>query len=430
MIAMLLAGGQGSRLGVLTATNAKPAVSFGGKYRIIDFPMSNCVNSGIDTVGVMTQYQPLQLNQHIGIGIPWDLDRRSGGVTILAPHVKGEQGEWFTGTADAVYHNIEFIENYNPDYVLILSGDQIYKMDYNIMLDYHKKNNCDVTIAALEVPIEEASRYGVINTLEDGKIYEFEEKPPQPKNNFINMGIYIFKWNILREALIKDNKLHPDSDFGKHVLPMLLNEGKNMYAYRYNEYWMDVGTIESFWSANMDLVKPMPDFNLYDDFWNIYTDTDHQSPLFTGPGSDVKTSLLSEGCEVFGSVYNSVLGPDVVVEEGAVVRDSIIMERSHIGRDARLDRCIVDTHCEIGAGVAIGDGDNVPNTLKPKVYDTGITVVGEYSYIPDGMSIGKNCVVFGQSAASDYPGGRLESGGSIIIEPEKSGGEPPKEAPR
>ncbi len=415
MIAMLLAGGQGSRLGVLTATKAKPAVSFGGKYRVIDFPMSNCINSGVDTIGVMTQYQPLRLNQHIGIGIPWDLDRQSGGVTILSPHMKGEHGEWFNGTANAIYQNVEFISNFNPDYVLILSGDHIYKMDYSHMLDFHKKTGCDVTIAALEVPWDEVSRYGVMNTREDKSIYEFEEKPPNPKNNLINMGIYIFTWPVLLDALIRDSKVHPDSDFGMHVLPMLLNEGKRMFAYPFSDYWKDVGTVESYWVANMDLVKTLPDFNLYDDFWKIYTDADHQPPMYTGPNSQVRTSLLSEGCEVLGSVINSVLGPGVIVEEGASVKDSIIMESCKIGKGASLDRVIIDENCVIGENVVIGDGENIPNMEKPKLYDTGITVLGEYTQIPDGVSIGKNCVVYGKTSFDNYSGGRLESGHSLII---------------
>jgi glucose-1-phosphate adenylyltransferase len=416
MIAMLLAGGQGSRLGVLTATKAKPAVPFGGKYRIIDFPMSNCINSGVDTVGVMTQYLPLQLNQHIGIGIPWDLDRQSGGVTILAPHVKGEEGEWYTGTANAIYQNIDFINKYNPEYVLILYGDHIYKMDYYLMLDFHKANASDVTIAALEVPWEEVSRYGVMNTNPDSSIYEFEEKPPEPKNNLINMGIYIFKWDILRESLLKADKIYPDADFGKHVLPMLLGEGKKMYAYRFADYWKDVGTVESYWVANMDLVKTLPDFNLYDDFWKIYTESDHQPPMYTGPHSEVRTSLLSEGCEVLGVVHNSVLGPGVIVEEGASVIDSIVLEGCIIGKNSKLKRCVIDNHCVIGEHVIIGEGENIPNHEKPNLYDSGITVLGEHTSIPDRVTIGKNCIIYGQTDVEMYPAGKLESGDSLVIE--------------
>nr|AGS53435.1 glucose-1-phosphate adenylyltransferase [uncultured bacterium contig00025] len=414
MIAMLLAGGQGSRLGVLTAKKAKPALSFGGKYRIIDFPMSNCINSGVDTVGVLTQYLPLQLNQHIGIGIPWDLDRRSGGVTILAPHVKSDSGEWYSGTANAIYQNIPYINDYNPDYVLILGGDHIYKMDYSRMLEFHKRNNADVTIAVQEVSMDEASRLGIMNADGAERIYEFEEKPAQPKSNLASMGLYIFTWPVLREVLVEAERKFPDSDFGKHIIPMMLEDKRRLFAHRFNDYWKDVGTIESYWMANMDLIKTLPEFNLYEDFWKIYTDADHQPPLYTGPDSEVRTSLLSEGCEVLGKVYNSVIGPDVIIEEGAFVRDSIIMERCTIGRGAWLDRCIADNSCVIGGNTDIGRGDNIPNIEKPKVYDSGITVLGENTTVPDGVSVGKNCVIFGETLAADYPGGRLESGGSII----------------
>ncbi|MCL2215631.1 MAG: glucose-1-phosphate adenylyltransferase [Defluviitaleaceae bacterium] len=414
MIAMLLAGGQGSRLGVLTSNKAKPAIPFGGKYRVIDFPLSNCINSGVDTVGVLTQYQPLTLNQHIGIGTPWDLDRRVGGVMILSPHVKRESGEWFQGTADAIYQNVDFIDQYNPDYVLILSGDHIYKMDYSRMLAFHKKNNCDVSIAALTVSWEEASRFGLMNIKEDSRIYEFEEKPPEPKSNLANMGIYIFRWDVLRDALERDNKIHPDSDFGKHVLPLLLEEGKRMYAYPFSGYWRDVGTIDSYWMANMDLIQTVPDFNLYENFDKIYTDADHQPPLYTGPNAEITGSIISEGSEVLGHVYNSVLGPGVIVEEGATVSDSIIMEECYIGKDTTIGRCIIDTGCTIGDGVTIGDGENIKNVHKPLLYDTGITVIGEHSTIPDNVSIGKNCVIFGKTEPHDYLGGRLESGQSIV----------------
>jgi len=421
MIAMLLAGGQGSRLGVLTATKAKPAVSFGGKYRVIDFPMSNCINSGVDTVGVLTQYQPLQLNQHIGIGIPWDLDRRLGGVTILAPHLKSDQGDWYTGTANAIYQNVEFIESYNPDYVLILSGDHIYKMNYAKMLDFHKEKKSDVTIAALEVPWEEASRFGLMNVHDDSRIFEFEEKPQNPKSNLANMGIYIFNWPVLRDALERDSHIHNNSDFGMHVLPMLLSDGAKMCAYPFGEYWMDVGTIESYWSANMDLVKTVPEFNLYEDFDKIYTDADHQPPMYTGPDAKVQATLLSEGCEVYGEVYNSVLGPMVIVEAGAVVRDSILMENCYVGRNTRLTRVIADADCSIGEDVVIGEGENTINAEKPKLYNTGITVLGEHTEIPDKVSIGKNCVVYGPTVPYDYPDGRLESGQSILRDPHMEG---------
>ena len=413
MIAMLLAGGQGNRLDVLTATKAKPAVFFGGKYRVIDFPMSNCINSGIDTVGVMIQYQPLQLNQHIGIGVPWDLDRKSGGVTILSPYLKAETGEWYTGTADAIFKNIEYINKHNPEYVLILSTDHVYKMDYSQLLDFHKKNNCDVTIAALEVSWEEASRFGIMNIKDDFRIYEFEEKPANPKSNLANMGIYLFKWDILKTALEHADSVYNDADFGKHVLPTLLGEGKKMYAYKFNGYWKDVGTIESYWMANMDLIKIVPELDLYESFSKIYTDSDHQPPKYTGPNSDVNGSLVSDGCEILGSVYNSVLGSEVIVEEGAIIVDSIIMSNCYIGAGTKLYKCIADVGCVIGKNITAGVGDNIKNTEKPHIYDTGITVFGEYSTIPDNVTIGKNCVVYGETILSDYENGILESGKTI-----------------
>jgi len=419
MLAMLLAGGQGSRLGILTKTKAKPAVNFGGKYRIIDFPMSNCINSGVDTVGVLTQYQPLQLNRHIGIGIPWDLDRRYGGVTVLAPHVKdGEEGHWYSGTANAIYQNINFIDTYNPTYVLVISGDHIYKMDYSKMLDFHKKNHCDATIAVLEVPIEEADRFGIMNADGEDKIYEFEEKPKEPKSNLASMGIYIFTWDKLRAGLIEANKEHDDLDFGKHIIPMFLNQNRALYAYRFQDYWKDVGTIDSYWSANMDLIKAVPEFNLYEDFAKIYTSSDHQPPQFTGPDADVKVSLLSEGCEVFGSVYNSTLGPDVIVESGAIIRDSIIMANCIIGENSVIDRCIIDENTAIGKNVKIGMGENIPNKQKPGIYDAGITVIGENSSIPDDVTIGKNCVIYGVTNLTHYQDLRLDSGETIELDSE------------
>lgn len=414
MIAMLLAGGAGSRLGVLTAAKAKPALSFGGKYRLIDFPMSNCINSGIDTVGVLTQYLPLQLNKHIGIGIPWDLDKRNGGVTILAPHLKGESGEWYSGTANSIYQNIGFVDEYNPDYVLILGGDHIYKMDYSKMLAFHKANNADATIAVQEVPMDEASRMGIMNADEHDKIFEFEEKPPNPKSNLASMGIYIFSWQSLREALQDDYKIHPSSDFGKHIIPSMLDKSKSMYAYRFNDYWRDVGTIESYWLANMDLIQTVPEFNLYEDFWKIYTDSDHQPPMYSGPDSEVRTSILSEGCEVLGKVYDSVIGPDVIIEEGAVIKGSILMGNSVIGKGTFLERCIVDTSCTVGKNVVIGTGENIPNINKPHIYDTGISVLGESTFVPSGVKIGKNCVIYGQTAAEDYINGELPGGHDII----------------
>ena len=279
MIAMLLAGGQGSRLGVLTKSVAKPAVSFGGKYRIIDFPLSNCINSGVDTVGVLTQYQPLRLNAHIGIGIPWDLDKNVGGVTVLPPYERSTGSDWYSGTANAIYQNLEYMETYNPDYVLILSGDHIYKMDYEVMLDYHKASNADLTIATMPVPIEEASRFGLAITDETGRIIEFEEKPKNPRSNLASMGIYIFSFPVLKEALIQLNE-EPNCDFGKHIIPYIREKGGRIFAYEFNEYWKDVGTLSSYWQANMELVDIIPEFNLYEEYWKIYTKCDNIKPQY------------------------------------------------------------------------------------------------------------------------------------------------------
>ena len=417
MMAMLLAGGQGSRLGILNMDKAKPAVAFGGKYRIIDFPMSNCVNSGVDTVGVLTQYQPLTLNAHIGIGVPWDLDRVNGGVSILAPHMReGEIGSWYSGTANAIYQNIDYIDSCNPEYVLILSGDHIYKMDYSAMLKYHKENNADATIAVLEVPMEDASRFGIMNADENDKIYEFEEKPEHPKSNLASMGIYIFTWSNLRKALIEDEKIHPDSDFGKHIIPKMLGEGQSLYAYRFKDYWKDVGTIESYWAANMELIKTLPEFNLYEDFWKIYTKSDYQPPQYTGENASIKTSIVSEGAQIYGSIEHCVISKNVTIEEGAVVKDSIIMEGCVIGKNAVLDRVIVDQNTVIGDNVKMGLWDNIPNEQKPKIYNTGITVIGSDTVVPDNIEIGKNCVVYGKTTAEDYSESKLPSGQSVIIE--------------
>ncbi len=420
MLAMLLAGGQGSRLGVLTTDKAKPGVAFGGKYRIIDFPLSNCINSGVDTVGVLTQYQPLTLNQHIGIGTPWDLDGLNGGATILAPHQKtGEAGDWYSGTANAIYQNISYIDHYNPEYVLILSGDHIYKMDYSEMLSFHKKNKCDCTIAVMEVPWDEASRFGIMNADENDKIYEFEEKPANPKSNLASMGIYIFTWSKLREALIADNKIHADSDFGMHIIPAFLNSGSILYAWRFKDYWKDVGTIDSYWRANMELIDTVPEFNLYEKFWRIYTKNDHQPPQYTAADGDIKRSLISEGCQIYGTVKNSVLSKDVLVEEGAEVHDSIIMENCVVKAGTKIYKCIIDQNSVIDKNVTMGVGENIVNEDKPNIYNTGITVVGQDSYVPEGVKIGKNCVIYGASKASDYENGELPSGKSCVVEKEE-----------
>ena len=413
MIAMLLAGGQGSRLGVLTAKVAKPAVAFGGKYRIIDFPLSNCINSGIDTVGVLTQYQPLRLNSHIGIGIPWDLDRNVGGVTVLPPYEKSTSSEWYTGTANAIYQNLEYMEQYHTEYVLILSGDHIYKMDYKIMLDYHKANNADITIAAMPVPIEEASRFGIVVTDEDNRITEFEEKPAEPKSNLASMGIYIFKWSVLKEALIK-LKDQNECDFGKHVIPYCFNNNKRIFAYEYNSYWKDVGTLSSYWEANMELIDIIPVFNLYEEFWKIYTRTDTIPPQYVADNTFIEKSIVGDGTEVYGRIYNSVIGSGVTIEEGAVVRDSIIMNNSVIGKNTIVNKSIIAEEVVIGDNVELGVGEEAPNVKFPKIYNSGLVTIGECSVIPDGVKIGKNTAISGVTSAEDYPDGLLPSGGIII----------------
>ena len=413
MIAMLLAGGQGSRLGVLTAKVAKPAVSFGGKYRIIDFPLSNCINSGIDTVGVLTQYQPLRLNSHIGIGIPWDLDRNVGGVTVLPPYEKSSNSEWYTGTANAIYQNLEYMEQYNPDYVLILSGDHIYKMDYKIMLDYHKANNADITIAAMPVPMEEASRFGIVVTDEDNRITEFEENPTQPKSNLASMGIYIFSWKVLKEALIK-LKDQNECDFGKHVIPYCFENNKRIFAYEYNGYWKDVGTLSSYWEANMELIDIIPVFNLYEEFWKIYTRTDTIPPQYIGENAYIEKSIIGDGTEIYGKVYNSVIGAGVVIEEGTVVRDSIIMNNSVIGKDSIVTKSIIAEDVQIGSHVELGAGEEAENVFKPKIYNSGLVTVGECSVIPDNVTVGKNTAISGETTIDDYQEGQLASGGIII----------------
>lgn len=413
MIAMLLAGGQGSRLGVLTQKVAKPAVSFGGKYRIIDFPLSNCINSGVDTVGVLTQYQPLRLNSHIGIGIPWDLDRNVGGVTVLPPYEKSSNSEWYTGTANAIYQNLEYMEQYNPDYVLILSGDHIYKMDYKIMLDYHKANNADITIAAMPVPMEEASRFGIVVTDEDNRITEFEEKPTQPKSNLASMGIYIFSWKVLKEALIK-LKDQNECDFGKHVIPYCFENNKRIFAYEYNGYWKDVGTLSSYWEANMELIDIIPVFNLYEEFWKIYTRTDTIPPQYIGENAYIEKSIIGDGTEIYGKVYNSVIGAGVVIEEGTVVRDSIIMNNSVIGKDSIVTKSIIAEDVQIGSHVELGAGEEAENVFKPQIYNSGLVTVGECSVIPDNVTVGKNTAISGETTIDDYQEGQLASGGIII----------------
>jgi glucose-1-phosphate adenylyltransferase len=416
IIAMLLAGGQGSRLGILTTHVAKPAIAFGGKYKIIDFTLSNCINSGIDTVGVLTQYQPLKLNSHIGIGIPWDLDKNYGGVSILPPFVKKKTGEWYSGTANAVFQNVDFIDYYSPEYVLILSGDHVYKMDYEKMLNFHIKNNADATIAVFEVPINEAHRFGIMNTDDKNKIIEFEEKPENPKNNLASMGIYIFNWKTLREALAKTNSIYPQNDFGKHVIPYLLNNGYNLYAHEFNGFWKDVGTLQAYWEANMELIKLIPDFNLYEPYWKIYTKNEIQPPQFVSKDAYIETCIVGEGTEINGKIYNSIIGSNVSIGEDTIIRDSIIMSNTTIGQDCKIYNSIISEETNIGNNVQIGVGDNIISEKYPELYYSGISVVGERTNIPDNLVIGKNCAIYGQLSNKDFSDNKLMSGQSIIKE--------------
>ena len=374
-VAMLLAGGQGSRLFALTTNVAKPAVSFGAKYRIIDFTLSNCINSNIDTVGVLTQYQPLILNDYIGNGQPWDLDRTFGGVHILPPYQAKDRMDWYKGTANAIYQNLSFIRNYNPDHVLILSGDHIYKMDYNAMLEYHIQQNADCTIAVLEVPMDEASRFGIMNTDEKSQIIEFEEKPAKPKSNKASMGIYIFRADVLEKYLIEDEN-DPDSknDFGKNIIPNLLNTGKKLYAYPFKGYWKDVGTIKSLWEANQDLIGENPAFDIYDSNWKIHSRNSGIEPQYLAKGSVVKNSLISGGSKIYGTVINSVIGTSVVIEKGAVVKDSVIFSGTVIKENAEVSYCIIDENVTIGAHSSLG---------IDKELSKGITVVGRDTVIDD-----------------------------------------------
>ncbi|MDY2632792.1 MAG: glucose-1-phosphate adenylyltransferase [Clostridium sp.] len=360
IVAMILAGGQGSRLGVLTKDIAKPAVPFGGKYRIIDFPLSNCSNSGIYTVGVLTQYKPLDLNAYIGIGDPWDLDRRNGGVTILPPYQGEKGGAWYKGTANAIYQNIQFIDRYEPEYVLILSGDHIYKMDYYKMLDFHKSHNADATIAVINVPLDEASRFGIMNTNEDSTIYEFEEKPKHPKSTNASMGVYIFKWSVLKEYLIQD-EMDKDSsnDFGKNIIPKMLNSGRKLVAYPFKGYWKDVGTIESLWEANMDLLKIDNELNLYDSEWKIYSDNQIRPAQHIGEKAKIANSLIVEGCIVNGEVEDSVLSQGVTVGKNTIIRDSVIMPNVKIGDNVTIERAIVGNDSIINNDCHIGDGKDI-----------------------------------------------------------------------
>lgn len=381
-VAMLLAGGQGSRLGALTQNRAKPAVPYGGKYKIIDFPLSNCIHSGIDTVGVLTQYEPLELNAYIGNGATWDLDVMSGGAYVLPPYVKGKKGEWYSGTASAIYHNIHFIEKYDPDYILVLSGDHIYTMDYDKMIKYHEENEADATIAVMEVPMEEASRFGIMNTDETMKIVEFEEKPPQPKSNLASMGIYVFTWKKVKEYLVND-AADPDSanDFGKNIIPNMLNSGEKMMAYLFSGYWKDVGTIDSLWEANMDLLQDNPQLDLHNTKWRIYGRNLINPPHFVDANAKTINSIIGDGCVIKGTVENSILFPSVVVEKGAVVKDSIIMQETVIHAGSVVEKAIIDEEVTVMEDAKIGGANK-------------ITVIGSELTVPKGAEVAEGEMLY------------------------------------
>ncbi|GBG12166.1 glucose-1-phosphate adenylyltransferase [Paenibacillus agaridevorans] len=371
MIAMLLAGGEGKRLGVLTKDLAKPAVYFGGKYRIIDFTLSNCAHSGIDTVGVLTQYQPLELNRYLGIGSPWGLDRRDGGMTILPPYVKQKGGVWYKGTANAIYQNMAFIERYNPEYVLVISGDHIYKMDYDLMLQHHKRSGADVTIAGLQVDWKEASRFGVMHVDDEDRITAFEEKPKNPTSNIASMGVYIFTWKTLQKHLIYDEANRNSShDFGKDIIPAMMREGRKLHAFPFKGYWKDVGTIESLWEANMDLLAEEPPLDLYDTEWRIYSVNPNRPAQFTSAEAVVTSSVVSEGCVIEGEVDRSVLFYGVQAEVGSIISESVIMPNVRIGKGARIYRSIIGEGAVIQAGAVIGTPE-----------DDAITVVAVEQYV-------------------------------------------------
>lgn len=405
IVAMILAGGQGSRLGVLTDEMAKPAVPFGSRYRIIDFPLSNCSNSEIDTVGILTQYQPLALNTYISNGHPWDLDRNSGGAFILPPYQKMKGTDWYTNTANAIYQNIGFLDNFAPKYVLILSGDHIYKMNYNKMLRDHIDNQADATVAVIEVPWEEAPRFGIMNTDENNRIVEFEEKPQNPRSNLASMGIYIFTWEVLREKLIQDAQ-NPESshDFGKNIIPTMLNEGLKLQAYHFSGYWKDVGTISSLWEANMDILDYPEDINLMDSSWRIYGRNPVKPAHFVSSGAEIKNSCLTDGCRICGTVDHSVLSHSVVVEKGAVVKDSVLMPGVHVKKGAYIEKAVVGMGVVIGENCRIGgEEDKKHYFYNKKICSDNITLIKHNLEIHANTHIPGNCMVSLPSKAEEFP---------------------------
>jgi len=413
---MILAGGEGTRLTVLSEERAKPAVPFAGKFRIIDFTLSNCVNSGIFTVGVLTQYRPHSLNDHIGIGKPWDLDRSRGGVRLLQPYQARRGQNWYAGTSDAIYQNLNFIRENRADTVVILSGDHIYKMDYRPMLDYHLAKGADLTIGVMPVPIEETNRFGIMQVDDEQRIVQFYEKPKdRDKGNLASMGIYVFNANMLERRLSEGRPDKPRNDFGKDIIPAMINAGDNVFAYRFEGYWVDVGTIDSYWLTSLELLGATPALNLYTDNWPVLTKSEERPPVKVGPQAKIVNSMISNGCVVRGLVVNSILSPGVYVSPGAVVQDSVVMNDCWIGPGARLDRAVVDKKVVIGANAVVGTGNlETVNEQMPDRLFAGITVIGKHAYIPDSAQIGRNVLINSGRDEADFPPDKIVADGKTV----------------
>ena len=420
VLAVILAGGQGERLSLLSQKRAKPAVPFAGKYRIIDFALSNCVNSGITDVAVLTQYRPHSLHDHIGIGKPWDLDRQKGGVVMLQPYIGHQESEWYQGTADAVYQNLDFIMEARYDYVLILAGDHIYRMDYGPMIAFHQQRNADATLGAVIVPLEEGHRFGILETDVEGRVQSFEEKPAEPRGTLGSMGIYVFSRDTLTRVLINDARASETGptptqhDFGRNIIPSMMARGERVFAYPFSGYWQDVGTIQSYWQAHMELLSDQPTFDLYDPSWVIHTRSEERPPAHIRSGANIHSSLISHGCIIKGQVERSVLSPGVVVEENAVVRDSILLFDTVIGAGSVVDHAILDKEVIVGKNCRIGFGDDTtPNKLEPSRLNTGITLIGKRVHLPDNLTVGRNCKIGTDLRPEDFPSDTLPSGETI-----------------
>ena len=414
ILTLVLAGGEGERLSILSQVRAKPGVPFGGKYRIIDFALSNAVNSGLTDVAVLTQYAPRSLIDHIGVGRPWDLDRSRGGVTLLQPYLgRGLPQQWYRGTADAVLQNVEFIADRDPELVVILAGDHVYKMDYRPFIERHRAMSADITCAVRTVPIDQAHRFGILETDDEGRVTAFVEKPPKPVSNLVSMGVYVFSWSCLRSVLAPDRV-----DFGRDVLPAMVSSGRRVFAYEFGGYWQDVGTVESYWRTSLDLLSEAPGIDLYDRGWLIYTKSEERAPALIGPEAVVSRSMVSHGCVIEGTVEHSVLSPGVRVARGAAVRDSIVMFDTYVGEGAVVDRSIVDKECYVGAGAVVGEGDDLrPNRREPERLFAGITLVGKRARIPAGARIGRNCRIDPSVVEADFGRRRNVRSGETVAHP-------------